>query len=193
MATPHGTLIERLVGAQIYFAADGALIGAASAAISNSVPPLSTTDYATIKDYNLGRITSMKYEPEFKETTREWAAGTGGYKLRKDKKVISDNFTFVCIEYAPQLYDQLMFGTAALAAPGSQTAFSAANRYKDGWIMMKRLNEAGVAIGLLCLHVRLSINSMPEDKNEPGSPEWRIQHLADAWPATLDTITFLAG
>ena len=191
MANPFGSIIERLVGAQVYFAPDGALIGAASAAISNSVPP--ATPATSMLDYSLGRVATLKYEPEFKETTREWAAGTGGYKLRKDKKVISDNFTFTCVDFATQLYDQLMFGVAALAAPGSQTAFAAANRYKDGWLYMFRLNEAGVKIGVFLIHSRLSINSMPEDKNEPGSPEWRIQHLADASPATLDTITFLAG
>ncbi|MEI6654051.1 MAG: hypothetical protein WCP45_04730, partial [Verrucomicrobiota bacterium] len=100
-------------------------------------------------------------------------------------------FIFTCIEYAPQLYDQLMFGTAALAAAGAQQVWEKANRHKDGWCYIKRINEAGTSIGLILAHVRLSIDTPPEDKNDPGTPVWRIVHLADA--GALDQITFAAG
>jgi hypothetical protein len=56
---------------------------------------------------------------------------------------------------------------------------------------MKRINEAGVVIGILEIHARLSLETPPEDKNEPGSPVLRIVHLADA--GALDSITFAVG
>jgi hypothetical protein len=189
MATPFGTLIERLVGAQVYFAPDGALIGATSTAISAVIAP--ATPATSMLDYNLGRINTVKYDQKTKDRTREWAAPTGGYKERTDKVVISDSLVFTCIEYAPQLYDQLMFGTAALAAVGSQTLWEKANRYKDGWAYIKRINEANVSIGLILAHVRLSLDAPPEDKNEPGNAVWRMADLADA--GALATITFAVG
>lgn len=189
MSTPFGTLIERLVGAQIYFAPDGSLIGAAAAAVSNLIAP--ATPATSMLDYSLGRVTMIKYDPKTKDRTREWASASGGYKERTDKVVVSDAFVATTIDYAPQLFDQLMFGTAALAAAGSQQIWKQANRYKDGWCYVPRINEAGVSISLLLIHVRLSIDTPPEDKNEPGSPIWRITHLADA--GALDQITFAVG
>lgn len=192
MSNPFGTLIERLVGAQVYFAPDGTSIGGSTPFTTplayNVKVSAPTTAYA---DYGLGRIQNVKYDPKTKDRTREWASPSGGYKERTDKVVVSDSFIFTCVEYAPQLYDQLMFGTAATASAGAQQAFQQANRYKDGWIYMKRINEAGVAIGLLEIHARLSIDAPPEDKNEPGSPVWRVVHLADA--GALDQITFAVG
>ena len=189
MATPFGTLIERLVGGQIYFAPDGALIGATTSAISKTVPP--ATPATSMMDYTLGRITSIKYDPKTKDRTREWASPYGGYKQRIDKVVQSDGMVFTSVEYAPQLFDQLMFGTAALAAAGSQQLWQQANRYKDGWCYAIRYNEAGVSIGLLLVHSRLSLDAVPEDKNDPGNPVWRITHLADA--GALDHIPFAVG
>jgi len=189
MSTPFGTLIERLVGAQVYFAPDGSLIGATSTAISSVIAP--ATPGTSMMDYSLGRINNIKYDPKTKDRTREWAAPSGGYRERTDKVVVSDAIAFTCIEYAPQLYDQLMFGTGALAAAGSQTLWEKATRYKDGWAYIKRINEAGVSIGLILAHVRLSIDAPPEDKNEPGNPVWRMVDLADA--GALATITFAVG
>ena len=159
MATPFGTLIERLVGGQIYFAPDGALIGAAAAAISLSVPPL--TPATSMMDYNLGRITSIKYDPKTKDRTLEWASPNGGYKERVDKVVQSDAMVFTSVEYAPQLFDQLMFGTDGLAVAGSQQIWKRQNRYKDGWCYIIRTNEAGVNIGLILIHSRLSLDAVP--------------------------------
>jgi hypothetical protein len=189
MPAAFGTLIERLVGAQIYFAPDGSLIGTAAAAISATAKPASpTTAYL---DYNLGRVNTVKHAPKTKDRTREWANSTGGYKERTTKVVVEDAMDVTLVEYPPQLFDQLMFGTAALAAVGSQQAFEKANRYKDGWLYMKRINEAGVVIGIIEIHARLSIDTPPEDKNEPGSPVIHLVHLADA--GALDTITFAVG
>lgn len=192
MAAAFGTLIERLVGAQVYFALDGTAVGGSSPFTTplSSVVKIAapTTGYA---DYSLGRVASVKYDPIFKETTREWASSTGGYKERKDKKIVSDAFVFTCIDFAPQLYDQLMWGLAALATAASHTVFASATRYKDGWLYARRINEAGTAIGLLEIHARLSIDSLPDDKNEYISPVWRVAHLADA--GALDTITIAAG
>jgi len=189
MSNPFGTLIERLVGGQIYFAPDGALIGATTSAISLSVPP--ATPATSMMDYNLGRLTSIKYDPKTKDRTREWASPNGGYKQRTDKVVQADGFVFTSVEYAPQLFDQLMFGTAALAAAGSQQIWQKSNRYKDGWCYVIRTNESGVNIGLILIHARLSLDAVPEDKNDPGNPVWRISHLADA--GALDQITFAVG
>ena len=189
MPAAFGTLIERLVGAEIFFAPDGSLIGTASAAISATAKPASpTTAYL---DYKLGRVNTVKYVPKTKDRTREWASSTGGYKERTTKVVVEDAMDATLVEYPPQLFDQLMFGTAALAAVGSQQAFEKANRYKDGWLYMKRINEAGVVIGIIEIHARLSIDTPPEDKNEPGSPVIHLVHLADA--GALDTITFAVG
>ena len=189
MSAAFGTLVERLVGCQVYFAPDGALIGAASAAISALVKP--ATPATAYVDYSLGRVTQLKYEPKTKETTREWGSAYGGYKERSDKKIVTDAFTFTCIDYAPQLVDQLIFGTAALAAAGAQQAFQSATRFKDGWFYAKRINEAGVSITLLEIHARLILDEVPEDKNDPGSPKFRITHLQDA--GALDTVTFAVG
>lgn len=189
MPAAFGTLVERLVGCQIYFAPDGALIGAASAAISALVKP--ATPATAYLDYSLGRIQQVKYDPTTKETTREWGSQYGGYKERKDKKVLTDAFTFIAIEYAPQLVDQLIFGTAALAAAGSQQAFQNAKRQVDGWFYCKRINESGVSITLLEIHSRLTLDEVPEDKNDPGSPKFRVVHLQDA--GALDTVTFAVG
>lgn len=189
MPAAFGTLIERLVGAQVYFAPDGSLIGAASAAISATAKPASpTTAYL---DYNLGRVNTVKYVPKTKDRTREWASSTGGYKERTTKVVTEDAMDITLVEYPPQLFDQLMFGTAALATVGNQIPFEKANRWKDGWLYMKRINEAGTAFNIIEIHARLSIETPPDDVNEPGSPVLHLVHLADA--GALDTITFAVG
>jgi len=190
MPAEFGTLVERLVGGQVFFVPDGALRGttASTGAVSATLQPFNVSVYP---DYSLGRVNMLKYTPKTKDRTREYAASTGGYKERTTKIVVEDGFDFTVIDYAPQLFDQLMFGTAALAAVGSQQAFQQANRYKDGWFYCKRINESGVVIGIIEIHARLSIESFPEDKNEPGSPVIRIVHLADG--GALDTVTFAVG
>lgn len=189
MPAAFGTLIERLVGAEIFFAPDGELIGAAAAAISATVKPATAGDYA---DYNLGRVQKIAYQPTTKDRSREWASPTGGYKNRKDTQVVEDAFVGSLIDYAPFLFDQMMFGTAGLADPadGAQQAFEKGTRYKDGWLLMKRYNENGTAITTLEIHARLYVEKFPEDMNEPGTPEFRIIHLADA--GALDEITPVA-
>lgn len=190
MPAEFGTLIERLVGGQVFFAPDGALRGdsATTGALSAVKKPFNISVYP---DYSLGRVNMLKYVPKTKDRTREWASPFGGYKERTTKVVVEDAFNFTCVEYAPTLFDQLMFGTNALAVAGSQQAFQKANRYLDGWFYAKRTNEAGVNIGLVEIHARLTIESYPEDKNEQGSPVFRIVHLADA--GALDTVTFAVG
>lgn len=188
MPAAFGTLIERLVGARVFFAPDGSTIGASAAAISKTAKPASpATAYL---DYELGRVNTAKYVPQTKDRTREWASPTGGYKERTDKIVTEDAFDFTLIDYPPQLFDQLMFGTENLALPGSQQVFKKATRYKDGWLYMFRINENGIVIGTLEMHARLSLEEVPEDKNEPGSPVFHVVHLADG--GALDTITFVA-
>lgn len=190
MPAEFGTLIERLIGGQVFFAPDGALRGttATSGPLTATLKPFNVSVYP---DYSLGRLNALKYMPKTKDRTREWASPNGGYKERTTKVVVEDAFNFTCVEYAPQLFDQLMFGTASLAVAGSQQAFQKANRYLDGWFYAKRINEAGVSIGLVEIHARLSIETFPEDKNEVSSPVFRIVHLADA--GALDTITFAVG
>ena len=190
MPAEFGTLIERLVGGQVFFAPDGALRGttATTGALSAVLKPFNVSVYP---DYSLGRVNSLKYDPKTKDRNREFASPSGGYKERTTKVVVEDAFNFTVIDYAPALFDQLMFGTAGLAVAGSQQAFKQANRYLDGWFFCKRINEAGVVIGIIEIHARLSIESFPEDKNEHGSPTFRIVHLADA--GALDTVTFAVG
>jgi len=188
MSAAFGPIVERIVGAQVYFAIDGAVIGLVNAtptAISALVAPDTPGD--SMLDYNLGRVSSVKYTPKTKERTREWGSANGGYKERTDKVIVSDAFEFTCVDFAPKLYDQLMFGTASLAAAGSQTAFASAARHKNGWLYLNRINEAGTVIGILLAHVRLAISPGVEDKNEPGAPVWRVTRLGDS---ALDTITF---
>lgn len=189
MSAAFGTLIERLVGAQVYFAPDGSLIGASAAAISATAKP--ATPATSYLDYSLGRVTQITPDVKTKDTTREWAASTGGYRQRTDKKVIESAFTFSCVDIAPQLFDQLMFGLAALAAVGSQQVFANSKRYVDGWFYVKLINEAGVAPAVIEFHARLTIDKMPTFKNDPVDAEWRVQHLADG--GALDTLTTLVG
>ena len=196
MATPFGTLVERLLGAQVFFAPDGTAIGGSTpftTPLSNVVKVSApTTAYA---DYSLGRVNNVKYNPKTKDVTREWASAYGGYKNRTDKRVLEDAFDFTVIDYAPQLIDQLTFGTAALADPtlssGVQQAFQKSTRYKDGWFYTIVTNEAGVAIAKLEIHARLTLTTVPEWKNEPGSPVLHLAHLADA--GALDVVTFAVG
>ena len=137
------------------------------------------------------RFFGKSFFPKTKDRTREYASATGGYKERTTKVIVEDAFDLTTVDYAPQLFDQLMFGTAGLAVAGSQQAFKQANRYLDGWFFCKRINEAGVVIGIIEIHARLSIEAFPEDKNEHGSPVFHVVHLADA--GALDTITFAVG
>jgi hypothetical protein len=187
MASKFGELTERLVGAQVWFAPDGSNLGTEQAPdlVSNTNKP-ADADWA---DYSLGRVNTAAYTPKTKERTRGWALSTGGYKERTDTVVIEDAFDFTMIDYAATLFDQLMFGLAAAPADNtSQQAFASATRHKDGWIRLTRYNEDGSVLCVAELHVRLSLKTIPADKNEPGSPELHVALLADG--GALDTIIF---
>ena len=183
MAYEFGTLIERLLGAQLHFIPDGTVIStvtmSASAAPANS---------AFTDDFSLGRVTSAKATGKTKDRTREWALPTGGYKERVTKVVTEDSFEFTMVDFATALYDQLAFGLASAPVDNtSQQAFAAADRYKDGWILITFIEEDGTVSGLLRIHARLELAAQPEIKNEDGSPVWRIAHLADGGALDLYT------
>lgn len=183
MAYEFGTLIERLLGAQLHFIPDGEVIStvtmSATAAPANS---------AFTSDYTIGRVNNAKYTPTFKDRTREWALSTGGYKERTTKTPVEDAFEVTVVDYATALYDQFTFGLeTAPVVNTAQQAFVAADRYKDGWILITFIEENGTIAGKLRIHARLEIATHPEIKNEDGSPGWRIAHLGDG--GTLDLYT----
>jgi hypothetical protein len=70
----------------------------------------------------------------------------------------------------------------------SQQAFASQIRHKDGWVRLKRINEDGSTLCIAELHVRLRLQTIPNDDNEPQSPVLRIALLGDG--AALDTIVF---
>jgi hypothetical protein len=132
-----------------------------------------------------------KYVPVTKERKREWAVSTGGYKERTDVVVVEDAFEFTMIDYAATLFDQLMFGMATTPVSGTaQTAFADPSRHKDGWVRMVRYDEDGNAFCELEIHSRLTLATIPEDKNEPGSPVIRVGHLADGGALDIVEITY---
>lgn len=177
-----GTLVERLIGAQVFFIPDGTELISTENASKTEKP--ADGDWA---DFDLGRVNMAAYKPETVDSVREYGAAGGGYKKQTRKVVVEDAIEVTVIDYAPKLFDQLMFGLAAVPVSGTpQQAFANANRHKDGWVRLKRINEDGTTLSLAELHVRLSIATNPDDKNEPGSPVWRIAHLADA--GALDTV-----
>ncbi|MEI8038403.1 MAG: hypothetical protein WCJ14_08435 [Verrucomicrobiota bacterium] len=189
MASKFGTLAERLVGAKFWFVPDGSNIGTVlvPAVSSKTVKPASGAPWL---DYDMGRITSAKYDPVTQDREREFYVAGVGYKKRKDKWVVTDAFNLTTIDYAETLFDQLMFGLVTAPEDGvSQAAFRNSMRFKDGWALIIRYNEDGSILCQVELHVRLQIAAHPEDKNDPGSPEWRIEHLADAADA-LEQVTF---
>ena len=191
MSTPLGIVVERLTGAQIYFAPDGATIGATSTAISNLVVP--ATPATAMMDYTLGRVTGCKYVPQFKEFKREFRLPTGGYRQRTDKRILSEGFDFTMVDYATSLYDWIAYGLGALTAPSGTPVqpFTGSKRQVDGWAYAKILNDSDTVIALLLIHSRLTITDFPENKNEPGSPKFHIEHLADG--GSLDQLTITAG
>jgi hypothetical protein len=181
MAYEFGTLKERLTGSLIRFIPDGEVISTIT--IGKSAKP---ADAAFTDDYSLGRVNNSKYVPKTKERVREWALPTGGYKERTTKSTTEDAYEITVIDYATALFDQLLFGLAAVpAADSEQQAFASADRYKDGWAQLTLIEEDGTVSGILTIHVRLEIQTAPEIKNEDGSPVWRLAHLADG--GALDT------
>jgi hypothetical protein len=179
MAYQFGKLRERLTGSLFHFIKDGTDISEdeTPSLVSNLVKPAAAvfTD-----DYTMGRINSSKYVPKTKERTREWSKETGGYKTRTTKQVLEDAFEITVIDYATALFDQLAFGLAGAPVDNAaQQAFSAADRWVDGWAQLTIIEEDGTKSGILTIHVRLEIATAPEMKNEDGSPVWRIAHLDD--------------
>jgi hypothetical protein len=187
MASKFGQLVERLVGAQIWFVPDGENLGSEQTPdlVTASNPP-GEEDW---EDYDLGRVNQAAYDPRTRERTREWASPTGGYRERTDVVVLEDAFNFTMIDVAEQLFDQLMFGLAAPPeADTAQQAFASAKRHKDGWVRLRRINEDGTTLCLAELHVRLRLQTIPTDSNEPQSPVLRVSLLGDGGEG--DTIVF---
>lgn len=183
MAYAFGTLIERLQGAQLHFIPDGTTIS--SVVMSATAAPALA---AFTSDYTLGRVNSAKSTAKTKDRVREWALADGGYKERTTKSVVEDSFEVTVIDYATALYDQFAFGLETAPVDNTaQQAFKAADRYKDGWILITFIEEDGTISGKLRIHARLELSAQPEIKNEDGSPVWRIAHLADG--STLDLYT----
>ena len=189
MPAAFGTLIERLYGQTVFFAPDGSTIGTSGAAISATAKPASpTTAYL---DYSLGRVAAADFDGKTKDYVRTWCAASGGQKQRTDKKVIEDAIAFSTIDFAPQLFDQILFGLDNLAAVGSQQLWKNGARYKDGWFYSKLINDSGIAFATLEFHGRLFINKFPKINAEPAVAEWRIISLADG--GALDVIASAVG
>lgn len=185
MASKFGKLVERLVGAQVFFVPDGSNIGTTELPelTSKTVKP----DVTDFEDYNLGRCNTAKYDPKTKDRVREWHKPTGGYTELATKVVITDAFDFTMIDYAEKLFDQMMFGLATEPVDDvEQQAFASQIRHKDGWLYMIRTNEDGTVLCNLTLHSRLELKTIPEDKNDVGSPVLRVTDLADG--GALNTI-----
>lgn len=181
MAYAFGTLKERFNGALFHFIKDGTVVSTITIGKAAKPAAIAFTD-----DYSLGRVNNSKYVPQTKDRKREWALSTGGYKERTTKTVTEDAYEITVIDYATGLFDQLAFGLAGPAVAGaSQQAFASATRYKDGWAQITLTEEDGTISGVLTLHVRLEIQTVPEIKSEDGSPVWKVTHLADA--GALDT------
>lgn len=183
MPYAFGTLRERFNGALFHFIPDGTVIS--TIIIGKAAKPA----YAAFtEDYSLGRVNNSKYVPQTKDRKREWALPTGGYKERTTKTVTEDAYEITVIDFATALFDQLAYGLVGPAvAEDEQQAFASATRYKDGWARIVITEEGGGVGGVLTLHVRLEIQTVPELKSEDGSPVWKVTHLADA--GALDTYT----
>lgn len=180
MAYAFGTLKERLNGSLFHFIKDGTVIS--TIAIGKAARPAAI---AFTDDYSLGRVNNSKYVPQTVERKREWSKPTGGYKTRTTKSTTEDAFEITVIDYATALFDQLAFGLEdAPVADTEQQAFGTSDRFKDGWAQLTIIEEDGTIGGVLTLHVRLEIQTVPEMKSEDGSPVWKITHLGDA--AELD-------
>jgi hypothetical protein len=186
-----GSIVERLVGASVFFVPDGE-----DFSLTETPDLASVTNKPATTEWNafsLGRVNMAKYTPKTKDRTREWAVPTGGYKERTDTVVVEDAFEFTMIDYAAKLFDQLMFGMATAPVSGtSQQAFAESTRRKDGWLRMVRYDEDGNAFCELEIHSRLTIAQVPEDKNEPGSPVLRVGHLADGGVLDIIELTYPA-
>ncbi|MCW1884018.1 hypothetical protein OKA04_04710 [Luteolibacter flavescens] len=192
MASKFGLLAERITGASAYFVPDGSNIGTLMDPEITG-PTAKPADDADWTDYNLGRITSAAYDPTTQERQREWfSPEKKKYVQRTDRQVLADAFNLTMVDFAGTLFDSLMFGLAEeIVAGASQPIFANNARYKDGWVRLKRENEIDKALITLAeFHVRLTIQTAPNDSSEPGSPVWRIEHLGDA-TAALET--FVSG
>lgn len=185
-----GTLAERIVGARAWFVPDGSNLGTEMEPELTG-PTAKPTEDADWEDYDLGKVTSAGYDPVTRERTREYfSPEKKKYIQRNDRLVSADAFNLTMVEYASTLFDELMFGLdAEQAADTPQPVFATAARHKDGWVRLKRWNEeTGELMTQAEFHVRLRIQTAPDDSPEPGSPVWRIEHLGDA-PQALETFT----
>lgn len=187
MAYAFGNLKERLTGSLFRFVPDGTEIDDDPAVILASATAAPDAAFFT-DDWSMGRVNNSKYVPKTKDRVREWSKPTGGYKERTTKTVTEEAFEITVIDYATGIFDKLMFGLEAdPVAATAQQAFSAADRYVDGWGQFTLIEEDGTISGVLVLHARLEIQTVPEMKNEDGSPVWRIAALGDG--GALDTYT----
>jgi hypothetical protein len=184
MAYAYGNLEERLPGAKFRFILDGTVISAQT--IGKSVKP---ADVAFTDDYSIGKIGNAKYTPKTKDRTREWSREDGlGWVERNEKIVVEDAHQITVIEFPSALYDRLAFGLAAApVADTAQQAYATSDRGLSGWAQFTLMKQDGTVTGVLTLHIRLELETTPEIKNEYGSPVWRIVHLKDASPVSLDT------
>jgi len=180
---------ELLIGAFIDFVPDGSNIGTEMAPSLTSKTAKPTTDEVWA-EYNIGRLTSAKYDPKTKDLpAREWANESGGYSERVDSYVTEDAFLAKSIDFN-ELYHRLMFGLVAeIEDDIAQIAFEKVTRFLDGWTRITRRADDGSILCQLEMHSRYRIAEFPEDKNEKGSPGIRIVHLKDADPA-METIVF---
>ncbi|MCW1885632.1 hypothetical protein OKA04_12910 [Luteolibacter flavescens] len=191
MPSKFGTLAERLVGARFWFVPDGSNLGT-EVAPEITGPTAKPADDADWTDYDMGRATSAAYDPTNQERQREWFSPEKmKYIQRTDRQVLADAFNLTMVDYASNLFDELMFGlTAPIVAGEAQGIFASGSRHKDGWVRLKRWNDDGKLLVTAEFHVRLTIQTAPTDSSEPGSPVWRIEHLGDA-TAALET--FISG
>jgi len=184
MAYAYGNLEERLPGAKFRFILDGTVISTQT--IGKSVKPAAD---AFTDDYSLGKIGNAKYTPKTKDRSREWSREDGkGWAERNEKIVTEDAHQITMIEFPSKIHDRLAFGLETAPVDDTeQQAYATSDRGLNGWAQFTLTKQDGTATGVLTLHIRLELETTPEIKNEYGSPVWRIVHLKDASPTTLDT------
>jgi hypothetical protein len=184
MPYAFGTLKQRLQGAQIKFIPDGTVIGENTIAVDEAPVLADFTD-----DYLIGTVALAKYVPTVEERPRKKYVVGSGWKQTKDKLILEDAFEVTMDDFATGLHDQLAFGLANTpAANTAQQIFADQDRLKEGWILINLYEVEGGGddiSGQAIFHAKLELQTVPEIKDEKGSPVWKITHLADG--GALDT------